>query len=1537
MPIEVRDGGLSWKARIDTTELERDSKKVADTLSGITAEQKKKEAALLQSLSKNYKSVYQDGLRAFQDLNPEMQKQVRILQSFQTELTKVGQAQKQLDNDLKSGTISQRQYNQAMAGLSVRTREINENISRYNRYIQSNRAVMDASNSSIAQKRARLSQLRATMEQLTASELRNSQSSRVMRREIVSLERDIRRFDRSMRSAQRSGRLMNQVLLATTGFFTITQGSRLIRDIIQTRGEIEQLEVAFSTMLNSKERADALMAEIVQVATTTPFKLTEVADATKQLLAYGFAQEEIKPELIAIGNIASGVGATFQEVAYAYGTLKTQGRAFARDIRQFTTRGIPIVGQLAEQFGVTEAKINDMVSAGQIGFPEVQKAFQSMTSSGGQFFNLMEKQSQTVTGEIAKLQDRIQLMFNQIGEGNEGLIKSGIAGLSFLVENYESVITTIKALILVYGSYRTALILTAASQAALGTSTFALSRLFVGARTALMGLNAAFVTSPVGAYTAIISALGLAIYSLTQTINTAKSVQKNYNDAIQEGEKAGAKELSRINELVGVLKNELATREQKVAAMNQLNLLMGDSIKDLTAEEIAAGKAANAIEAYTKSIKKNIATQEAYKQLQSINESLDELNTKGIEAIGMFRRVGESMRNTFDPTRGAQLSLRDWFSAFISGSGTDDVIVNQAKRDLETQRDSLLEAFDFTEIITGTGGKKETNKRAFDELISDTVANFDRLVGLIQDKGDAETIRKNLQDYLDSLAPNDSQIAEVKKKILAINNVLSNYNIKEENKELRDVEKERKMVLNDIQKMEDQFFKKSFDKREQEIQQVRKQFEDLRKAAIDAGLGGTVLTRIDNIESQATGDIRYRAETEDLKKELERRRQLYTDYENMIAEMGLQKANARYEGELDIAKNYIDLIRDEYEKLSMMDPGQRRGVENERLRFLEEELNRERQLQEKQQNQLLQSVQDYETQRELIREKYILNREKLQGVANREQLQELERQYHEEIAALDDANAQKLGIYRRLFMGIETLSIRAAKSLVGTAREQLQELKKTGRVTEGFYREMLGRIEQAERSIESRLPMAMQDVSRSMADVARSVGDTNKAFGETLGLLANIIQRTGQVKQNINDYMQAMRANDGAGDVLGMVTAGAGVAGAILGGISVMMTAANNYAKQQLELYKEQLRFQRQILYGELAVNRLYRDREMLAAEVQGSTLQTLNNQREILAKSLEEIENDIRKISDTFNTELTWKMAMDLDRMLSAGKEGIDKAMEEMGNFLFRTGETKSIRSGLFGLGSKEIDVFETLAGLSFEQIEELSVGGKLTQQAEEAFQELKRLKEEGIEVEKQLREIQNELDNIFTGGLTWTGLADGIIAEFQGAGSDIEGIIRNAILSGFKYRFLEGPLNELIDQFAEDAQSDGELTQGEIARFTQAYTQLSENAQEALKQLQEATGIDLTGAQSQQTGLSGAIRRELTEETGTLLAGLTRAQFDMIKRIESHATEGIRQGVMQINHLGQIEMNTLHTVDQLKLTIIELKAINKNTKDKGMRGYTS
>lgn len=180
--------------------------------------------------------------------------------------------------------------------------------------------------------------------------------------------------------------------LAIGGYISFATTANFVKEVTTVRGEFQKLEVSFQTMLKSKEKADQLMAQAVKLAAITPFTLQDVGSGTKQLLAYGFAQDKVISTLQMLGDVASGVGAPLNDIVYIYGTLQTQGRAYTRDIMQFTSRGIPIIDELAKQFGVTKQEVQALVEAGKVGFPQVEKAFQNLTGTGGLFFNLMEQQ-----------------------------------------------------------------------------------------------------------------------------------------------------------------------------------------------------------------------------------------------------------------------------------------------------------------------------------------------------------------------------------------------------------------------------------------------------------------------------------------------------------------------------------------------------------------------------------------------------------------------------------------------------------------------------------------------------------------------------------------------------------------------------------------------------------------------------------------------------------------------------------------------------------------------------------------------------------------------------------------------------------------------------------------------------------------------------------------------------------------------------------------------------------------------------------------
>lgn len=242
-------------------------------------------------------------------------------------------------------------------------------------------------------------------------------------------------------------------------YYLVGQGmNNLVSSIVSVRGQFQQLEIAFGTMLGSEEKATALMQQMVNTAVKTPFDLMGVAEGAKQLLAYGVSAEKVNDTLVRLGNIASGLSIPLNDIVYLYGTTMVQGRLYAQDVRQFTGRGIPLVKELAEKYHTTAEGINEMVSAGKIGFPDVEEVLNKMTNAGGQFYQLMEKQSSSLTGQIANLQDAWDSALNSLGEKSEGALSAGIQSATYLVEHMDDVVRILKSVAIAYGSVKAATI-----------------------------------------------------------------------------------------------------------------------------------------------------------------------------------------------------------------------------------------------------------------------------------------------------------------------------------------------------------------------------------------------------------------------------------------------------------------------------------------------------------------------------------------------------------------------------------------------------------------------------------------------------------------------------------------------------------------------------------------------------------------------------------------------------------------------------------------------------------------------------------------------------------------------------------------------------------------------------------------------------------------------------------------------------------------------------------------------------------------------
>ena len=160
---------------------------------------------------------------------------------------------------------------------------------------------------------------------------------------------------------------------AIAGAFAVSSVVSFGKAVIESLKNYQYFHASLKTMLQGNEQAtNALEGQLISLAKTTPFELTEVQTATKQLMAYGFKAGDVVETIRTLGDVSSGIGAPLGDIAYLYGTLKTSGRVTLMDLRQFAGRGVPIYEVLAKRLNTTTAAINGLASAGKI--PGVTKS-----------------------------------------------------------------------------------------------------------------------------------------------------------------------------------------------------------------------------------------------------------------------------------------------------------------------------------------------------------------------------------------------------------------------------------------------------------------------------------------------------------------------------------------------------------------------------------------------------------------------------------------------------------------------------------------------------------------------------------------------------------------------------------------------------------------------------------------------------------------------------------------------------------------------------------------------------------------------------------------------------------------------------------------------------------------------------------------------------------------------------------------------------------------------------------------------------------
>lgn len=360
----------------------------------------------------------------------------------------------------------------------------------------------------------------------------------------------------------------------------------MAKGIFDAGTNMEGLNISLKTMLGSKGEADKLVAQMVNFASTTPFSQSEVQTAGKQLLAYGVEAKNIIPTLRQLGDVSAGLNQPIGEIAYLYGTIKTQGKAMTVDIRQFANRGIPIYEELAKVTGKSGEALQKYIEDGKVGFPQIQKAFENMSGAGGKFANLTAELAKSTGGQWSNTKDLLEQLAVDIFKELQPAINWFIGKmqtvislakdfLKFLREHKEiikTVAVAVGAAALAYGTWTAAIKLgiwyNGLSTAAIITNTLVTE----GWTAAQLALNIAMTANPVGIVIAAVAALAAGIYLVIENYEKLKAeyqtgIEKSITQATKDETKAVI-DLARAYEKQGLSKNEAKKRAISVEQEN---------------------------------------------------------------------------------------------------------------------------------------------------------------------------------------------------------------------------------------------------------------------------------------------------------------------------------------------------------------------------------------------------------------------------------------------------------------------------------------------------------------------------------------------------------------------------------------------------------------------------------------------------------------------------------------------------------------------------------------------------------------------------------------------------------------------------------------------------------------------------------------------------------------------------------------------------------------------------------------------------------
>ena len=416
--------------------------------------------------------------------------------------------------------------------------------------------------------------------QLEASAKRASNEFKSMGGNI---ENESKRIDSAMRT----------IGTAAAAYFSVTALTNFARSVVQVRGEIESLEISFATLLGSTDKAKELFGAIREFEVKTPMTLEPLAKGAQTLLGFGVAAEKVMPILKQIGDISMGNAERFQSLVLAFAQASANGKLMGQDLLQMINAGFNPLNQMSKDTGKSIAELRDEMSKGTISAEDMEKAFASATAEGGQFYGMLEKQSEGINGALSNLEGAWNSMLNEIGSSQQSVFVSGVNLLTNMVEHYDVFLNAILSVAAAYGTYKAALMAVWVVEKARNlTESIRLIMMFrkeLGLLTAAQqAFNITAWANPYVLLAAAIIGVVTALVLYTDSTSNAEKAQEKLNEESDAYRQKLEEERQAIDECINVIRDKTETVYSQIAAYERLKKLCPEITNAYTMQELAA-------------------------------------------------------------------------------------------------------------------------------------------------------------------------------------------------------------------------------------------------------------------------------------------------------------------------------------------------------------------------------------------------------------------------------------------------------------------------------------------------------------------------------------------------------------------------------------------------------------------------------------------------------------------------------------------------------------------------------------------------------------------------------------------------------------------------------------------------------------------------------------------------------------------------------------------------------------------------------------